>query len=128
MRPQAPRQARDLLFYLNKKLVQLTFCWCLILFNRAPTRIRTWDLLLKREQLYQLSYRGLRVKIIRKYCFCCKFIGLVPPEGIEPPSLGSKPSTLSFKLWGLIPLNYCGNTAILAIFGSTATCHSLDLR
>jgi hypothetical protein len=24
----------------------------------APTRIRTWDHLLKRELLYQLSYRG----------------------------------------------------------------------
>ena len=42
----------------------------------APTRIRTWDLLLKREQLYQLSYRG-NIKVIllrmggkcnRSYC------------------------------------------------------------
>ena len=28
----------------------------------APTRTRTWDLLLKREQLYQLSYGRVKAK------------------------------------------------------------------
>ena len=32
--------------------------------HSAPTRTRTWDLLLKREQLYQLSYRGTAPTII----------------------------------------------------------------
>ncbi len=40
----------------------------------APTRIRTWDLLLKREQLYQLSY-GCMFSILR--CLPTKSAGCI---------------------------------------------------
>jgi hypothetical protein len=95
----------------------------LIFYFSAPTRIRTWDRLLKRQLLYQLSY-GCFFAIYFVCWAACLPVGnftsyhFVSPGGIEPPYPAylhailypQEESNLYIQLRRLVfyPLNYRG--------------------